>query len=123
MYSRKPEDPSEQLTKRLRTLYSSIHQWKNADGAQPIGVFLEKPSRKDYPDYYDIISDPISMNEIDDKIRDGRYRTEEEFIGDCKLMFDNCRIFNEEGSLIVQDADALEAILLEEAKKMGVGSD
>jgi len=115
-----PKDPKEALRKRLRSLFNSIYYWANAEGIQPIGVFLEKPSRKDYPDYYDIITEPIDMNMIDARIKGAHYRTEEELLADCKLMFSNCRLYNEEGSGIYEDANVLERVLLAKAKELGV---
>ena len=35
---------------------------------------MEKPDRKLYPDYYDIITDPMDMKTINDKIMTGGYR-------------------------------------------------
>lgn len=34
-------------------------------------------------------------------------------------MFDNCRQFNEEGSLIYEDANTLEKVLLDRSKELG----
>jgi len=115
-----PKDQKDQLKKKLKILFNSIYHWANADGIQPIGVFLEKPSRKDYPDYYDIISEPIDMNMIENKIKTNQYKTEEELLADCKLMFSNCRLYNEEGSGIYEDANILERILLAKAREIGV---
>ena len=115
-----PKDPKESLKKRLKILFNSIFQWSNSDGIQPIGVFMELPSKKDYPDYYDIISEPMDMNMIDQKIKTNQYKLEEEMISDCKLMFSNCRLYNEEGSVIYEDANLLEKVLLSKAREIGV---
>jgi len=118
--SPKDKDLKEHLRKKLRALFNSIYYWANSDGIQPIGVFLEKPSRKEYPDYYDIITEPMDMNMIDAKIKNMSYQTEEELLADCKLMFSNCRLYNEEGSAIYEDANVLEKVLLAKAKDMGL---
>ena len=115
-----PKDPRETLKKRLKILFNSIFQWANSDGIQPIGVFMELPSKRDYPDYYDIISEPLDMNMIDQKIKTNQYKLEEEMISDCKLMFSNCRLYNEEGSAIYEDANILEKVLLNKAREIGV---
>ena len=99
---------------------NSIYYWANEDGIQPIGVFLEKPSQADYPDYNDIIREPIDMSMIEARIKCGNYQSEEELLADCKLMFSNCRLYNEEGSGIYEDANILERVLLAKAKKMGL---
>jgi len=115
-----PKDPKDQLKKKLKILFNSIYHWANSDGIQPIGVFLEIPSRKDYPDYYDIITEPIDMNMIEQRIKTNQYKGEEELLADCKLMFSNCRLYNEEGSGIYEDANILERILLAKAREIGV---
>lgn len=115
-----PKDPKEQMRKRLKVLYNSILIWTNTDNIQPIGVFMEKPDRKTYPDYFDIISEPIDMKTINDKIMTNSYRSEEEMLSDCKLMFSNCRLYNEEGSSIYEDANILERVLMNKAKDMGI---
>ena len=120
LYFRMPEDSLVPLKKRLRSLYSSIYEWRNTEGVKPIFVFMKKPSMKDYPDYYDIIAEPIDMNIIDVRIKGGHYSAEEELLSDCKLMFDNCRFYNEEGSQIFEDANMLEGVLHAKAKEMGM---
>ena len=115
-----PKDPKEQMRKNLRSLFNSIYYWANGEGIQPIGVFMEKPSRKDYPDYYDIITEPIDMNMIDARIKGGHYRQEQDMIQDCKLMFSNCRLYNEEGSSIYEDANILEKVLFAKARELGI---
>ena len=114
-----PRAAVDSLKKRLKALYNSIFHWANADGIQPIGVFMEIPSKKDYPDYYEIISEPIDMNIIENKIKTNQYKSEDEMISDCKLMFSNCRMYNEEGSAIYEDANLLEKVLLARAREIG----
>lgn len=48
------------------------------------------------------------------------YSCEEDLLDDLRLMFNNCRQYNEEGSVIYEDANVLEKILLDKAKEMGV---
>ena len=54
-------------------------------------MFVERPSKKDYPDYYSIITQPMDMKTIDEKIKRDAYSTSEEALADFKLMFQNCR--------------------------------
>ncbi|CAD6994057.1 unnamed protein product [Ceratitis capitata] len=84
---------------------------------RPIELFMEKPPRKIYPDYYDIIQNPIDMNTIDHNIRCDKYATVEDVVSDYRLMFSNCRQYNEEGSTIYEDANNLEKALNEKLKE------
>lgn len=52
-------------------------------------IFLIKPSRRQYPDYYEIIKNPIDMKTIKKSIETGKYTDKEEvraiFIYDLPL--------------------------------------
>lgn len=63
-------------------------------------LFMVKPSKKDYPDYYKVILEPMDLKTIDTNIRSERYNTEEALMEDMKLMFRNARHYNEEGSQV-----------------------
>ncbi len=41
---------------------------------------------------------------------------------DLRLMFNNCRQYNEEGSIIYDDANILERVLLDKARELGLAS-
>ncbi|KAJ3327695.1 Histone acetyltransferase kat2b [Blyttiomyces sp. JEL0837] len=47
------------------------------------------------PDYYDIITKPMHISEIEKRLTTGRYGTVELFVEDIKLMFDNCFKYNQ----------------------------
>ena len=69
------------------------------------------PDRIDYADYYETIKEPIALDIILQRINSPYYTTWEECVNDFYLMFKNARTYNEEGSLVYQDADALQSIL------------
>ena len=62
------------------------------------------------------------MTMINEKIKKSMYKSTEAFIQDCRLMFNNCRQYNEEGSDIVKDANTLERRLYLKAKELGISS-
>ena len=80
--------------------------------------FFEKPSAKLYPEYYEIIAEPIDLMTIEAKVKADRYVNEDDFVADFKLMFANCRTFNEEGSRIYEDSVALEKVLMDKIYKV-----
>lgn len=79
---------------------------------------MEKPSKKLYPDYYEVIKEPIDLLTIESKIKNEQYSCEDDLASDFKLMFSNCRQYNEEHSTIYEDANTLEKILTEKVDKM-----
>jgi len=46
------------------------------------------------PDYYKIITNPIDLGMIRNRIRDFRYLSRQDFLDDIKLMVDNCYSYN-----------------------------
>lgn len=48
-------------------------------------MFIERPSKKLYPDYYKVIAEPIDMLTIEDKIKQEKYKSEEEILQDFKV--------------------------------------
>ncbi|KAL6428032.1 hypothetical protein ACFW04_008427 [Cataglyphis niger] len=106
------------LKKRLYTLVKCVIEYCE-DGRQPMLMFMEKPSKKLYPDYYQVIAEPIDMLAIEANIKAEKYQNESELIQDFKLMFNNCRQYNEEGSLIYEDANTLEKVLMDKVKELG----
>jgi len=66
--------------------------------------FRNLVSRKEYPEYYKIIKEPMSLNTIRKRILAHRYTGWSEFERDMELIIQNARTFNEEDSFIVQVA-------------------
>jgi len=50
-------------------------------------MFIEKPSKKLYPDYYKVIAEPIDMLTIEEKIKQEKYKSEDEILADFKVIF------------------------------------
>ncbi|XP_043236297.1 protein polybromo-1-like isoform X4 [Amphibalanus amphitrite] len=107
------------VKERCKQLYRTIRDYVNDEGRQLSTVFTELPSRKLYPDYYEIIDSPIDLARIESKIRGDQYESESEILQDFKLMFNNCRQYNEEGSVIYDDANVLERVLMSRVRELG----
>lgn len=70
-------------------------------------VFMEMPSKKDYPTYYKEIKRPICIETIFKRLKRKEYSTSEEFANDVELVFSNALTFNQEHSQIWEDAVTL----------------
>lgn len=60
-----------------------------------------------YPDYYTLIEEPISLNEVNKKVARGSYGNVQDFVLDFQLMYDNAQKYNDPESWIVTDAKKL----------------
>ena len=73
-----------------------------------IEPFEKLVPRSHFPDYYVLIRRPICMDQIKKKIDKESYQSLKEYRDDIRLLFDNARTYNEDGSILYQDADKLE---------------
>ena len=58
------------------------------------------PSKKDLPDYYQVIKQPVDIKKIKERINGHRYRTMDDFQADFMLMCRNAQTYNIEGSIV-----------------------
>ncbi|KAM9535248.1 protein polybromo-1-like isoform 7-T12 [Salvelinus alpinus] len=105
---------------RMKALYSAVTEAREmGTGRRLCELFMIKPSKKDYPDYYKIILEPVDLRIIDHNIRSEKYMTEEALLEDMKLMFRNARHYNEEGSQVYNDANVLEKVIKDKRRDLG----
>ncbi|BCS20176.1 putative RSC complex subunit (Sth1) [Aspergillus puulaauensis] len=82
-----------------------------------IEPFMKPPPKSQYPDYYMIIQNPIAMDMIKKKINREEYQNLRDFRSDVHLLCQNARTYNEDGSILFQDANDIEARCLAELTK------
>lgn len=77
-----------------------------------IDPFIELPDKWDYPDYYQLIKNPVCMNQIKKKINKKEYLSVKQFRQDLGTLCNNCRTYNEDTSLLFADANLIEQTAL-----------
>ncbi|KAG0100219.1 histone acetyltransferase [Podila epicladia] len=68
-------------------------------------------------DYYSYIKDPMDLATLESNVDADVYKTLDEFALDCKKIFDNCRIYNGEGTPYVKCANKLEKVFKDKLKE------
>ncbi|KAM8931014.1 protein polybromo-1 isoform 1-T1 [Pelodytes ibericus] len=105
---------------RMKILFNTVLESRESGtGRRLCELFMFKPSKKDYPDYYKIILEPMDLKTIEHNIRTDKYSSEEAMMDDMKLMFRNAWHYNEEGSQVYNDAHVLEKVFKEKRKELG----
>ncbi|KAH7344478.1 SNF2 family N-terminal domain-containing protein [Rhizoctonia solani] len=103
------------MRERMRAAFQACHQaiqgLYGPDGHQRCELFKELPDRKVYPDYYEVIHKPIAMSHM------------RKLSGDWRLMFNNARTYNQEGSWVYEDAGAMQAVFEEVFTRETAGTD
>ncbi|KIH42741.1 Bromodomain protein [Ancylostoma duodenale] len=73
----------------------------------PAGAFMELPSAREYPDYYQVIAHPIDLKMIREKIENNKYESSVQLMQEFTVLFNNARQYNEANSQIARDASML----------------
>ncbi|KNE57578.1 hypothetical protein AMAG_03270 [Allomyces macrogynus ATCC 38327] len=109
------------IGQRMHAVLRALEAVTDRSGRQLAEAFLHLPSRDEYPDYYDAITDPISLAEIRGKVRSPAVAAKEytvvEFRADLVRMCENAMEYNEEQSQIFRDAVALLDLVKREVRQ------
>ncbi|OMJ76137.1 hypothetical protein SteCoe_24541 [Stentor coeruleus] len=83
---------------------------KSLEECEEAGSFLEPVDYKTLGlfDYPRIIKHPMDLSTCKKKLKKGKYNNIEKLLKDISQIWENCRIYNQPGSLIVQQADFME---------------
>jgi SWI/SNF-related matrix-associated actin-dependent regulator of chromatin subfamily A member 2/4 len=95
---------------KMKVLIKFVLQYKDSDGRVLSEPFLQLPTRRELPDYYEIIKKPIDLKRIQQRIKDGKYHSLDELHADFDLMCKNTQEYNIEGSLIYEDSVVLHSV-------------
>ncbi|TGZ80195.1 Bromodomain-containing protein [Ascodesmis nigricans] len=101
---------------RIKNILKALRRLKDDAGNQRIMDFDKLPEKKEFPEYYVQIRDPMAVDIVRKNIKRREYKSVEQFLGDMELMFENAKIFNEEDSDIYKNAVALQEELRKSAE-------
>lgn len=59
-------------------------------------AFLTKVAKREAPDYYDVIKNPMDLGTMLRNVKSGRYKSKAQFMRDLDLIWDNCLTYNSE---------------------------
>ncbi|KAI0875194.1 histone acetyltransferase GCN5-like protein [Hypoxylon argillaceum] len=70
--------------------------------------FANPVNRDEVADYYNVITSPMDLSTIEDKLRQDLYATPKDLVHDMKLIFSNCRQYNDASTVYSKCAAKLE---------------
>merc|ERR1719354_335277 len=112
-----PNPPS--LTKKMKKVVDAVIKYKDSNnGRQLSEVFIQMPSRKELPVYYELIRKPVDFRKIKERIRSHKYRSLNDLEKDVMLLCQNAQTFNLEGSLIFEDSIVLQSVFTSVRQKI-----
>jgi len=98
------------LTMKMKKLIQVVIHYTDSDERVLSEPFLLLPSKKELPDYYEVIRKPVDFNKIQQRIRNHYYRSLDDLEQDVMLLCKNAQNYNVEGSLIYEDSIVLQSV-------------
>ncbi|KAK2862029.1 hypothetical protein Q5P01_001562 [Channa striata] len=109
------QSSSMEMSNPIFQLYEAVRGARNNQGQVFSEPFQQLPSRREYPDYYQQIKQPIALHQIRGKMKNGEYESVDHIEADLNLMFENAKRYNMPNSSIYKRAFRLQQIM--QAKK------
>lgn len=78
--------------------------------------FMVPINKEEVPDYYEVIKEPMDLGTVENKLENDKYESMDDFIYDCKLIFNNCRQYNGESTTFYKNANKLEKAVITKLK-------
>ncbi len=107
---KKKKGSMKKLQKKMRKLMEVVVKYEDQDGRILSEPFMKLPSKRELPDYYEIIRKPVDISKMLGKIADERYEDLDALQKDFLLLCKNTQTYNEDGSLIYEDSIVLESV-------------
>ncbi|KAL4623261.1 putative global transcription activator SNF2L2 isoform X8 [Arapaima gigas] len=106
------------LTRQMNAIVDTVINYRDGSGRQLSEVFIQLPSRKELPEYYELIRKPVDFKKIKDRVRNHKYRSLGDLEKDVMLLCHNAQTFNLEGSQIYEDSIVLQSVFKSARQKI-----
>ena len=104
-------EDEENINDPLWILYNYIRNYSTPSGVNLAEPFLSLPSKRELPDYYQVIMEPISLNLIRKKLKLNEYSQLVDLADDLHTMFENCKTYNRSDSRLYKEGVKLQKIM------------
>lgn len=74
-------------------LYDILRNQKKEDGSLLCDAFIRVPKRRQEPGYYEVVSNPIDLLKVQQKLKTDEYRDMDDLAADIQLMVNNAKAF------------------------------
>jgi len=107
---KKRRNADAKILKKMKKLVEVVMQYQDSDGRILSEPFYKLPSKKELPDYYEIIRKPVDIAKIQQRIEEEKYEDMDDLERDFMVLCKNTQHYNEEGSLIFEDSIVLQSV-------------
>ena len=107
----------------MQSLYDFLRRYKREDGSELCEPFIRAPKRRSDPSYYEVVSDPIDLLRIQQKLKTEEYSNMPELKADFKKLFANAYAFYKKDSPEYTAAMELSDLYTKALEKIEAGED
>lgn len=98
------------MKRQMKKLMNVVIKYTDSDSRVLSEPFMKLPSRRELPDYYDVIKKPLDIKKIMTRIDEGKYQDFDDLERDFMQLCKNAQLYNEEASLIHEDSIVLQSV-------------
>lgn len=98
-------------------MYDIIRNHKKDDGSLLCDSFIRVPKRRQEPGYYDVVSNPMDLLKIQQKLKMEEYEDLDDMESDIELIVNNTKAFYKRTSQEYKDASELWDLFLSNKNK------
>ncbi|KAL3436043.1 hypothetical protein BDV09DRAFT_166184 [Aspergillus tetrazonus] len=109
---------TEEQWKHMMDVVLAIYEVREADGHDPSRLFHRSVNKRNVPDYYDIIKEPMALSILKQKINKREYKSVSEFVRDCALIPHNAQTYNRPNSQAYEDSLVIKDAFVTELQKL-----
>ncbi|KAI5287299.1 hypothetical protein KEM54_006089 [Ascosphaera aggregata] len=95
---------TDQQWRSMTDVVMAIYNHREPDGYDPSRLFHKSVNKRNVPDYYEIIKEPMALSILKAKIKGRQYMDFAEFVRDCALISHNAQTYNRPKSQAYEDA-------------------
>lgn len=106
------------LYEGMKGIIDSIYDYREPDGHDPSKPFHKRPNKRNFPDYYETIQEPIAMSTLKNKVHSQDYTEFGQFVRDLALIWHNALVYNRPDAQAYVDATTIRGVMESELKKM-----
>ena len=88
----------------MQNLFDFMRRYRREDGSELCETFVRAPKRRTEPEFYEVVSDPIDMLRIQQKLKMDEYTELKGLKEDFELLFKNALSYYKKGSQEFKDA-------------------
>ncbi|KAF4537579.1 Chromatin structure-remodeling complex protein rsc1 [Lasiodiplodia theobromae] len=111
-------DIPEEKWKAMQTVLNKVYNHRMEDGYDPSKLFQRKINKRQVPDYYEVIKEPMALSIIKQKVHGREYTSFEEYVRDFSLITYNAQVYNRQESQAHQDALVIKEFFEAELKRL-----